>query len=202
MSTETERAEGWVSLFDGKTLDGWAPTGQAEGWTVDGGAIYCTVQGGGYLHTVDQFEDFLLSIDFKIDPGVNSGIFFRWSNLADPVHTGLEMQVLDTHGKEPPEKHDCGALYDLVPPSVDAAKPAGEWNHVEITCKGPAITIDMNGQRIIDVDIDEWDTPHRNPDGTDNKFEYAWKDLPKRGHIGLQDHGGHVWYRDIKIQQL
>ncbi|HID56746.1 TPA: DUF1080 domain-containing protein [Candidatus Poribacteria bacterium] len=204
MLTPEERAEGWEELFDGKTLNGWAPTGRAEGWTVDEEekAILCTVRGGGYLYTLDEFDNFILKIDFKIDPGVNSGIFFRWSDLSDPVHTGLEMQILDTYGKEPPGKHDCGALYDMVPPKKSACKPAGEWNHVVITCKGPYITIDMNGERIIDVNIDDWDTPGMNPDGTKNKFKYAWKDLPKRGHIGLQDHGGKVWFRNIKIKRL
>lgn len=202
--TEKERMEGWKLLFDGETLNGWDATGNKEGWTVDEEekAILCLAKGGGYLYTLEQFDDFILKIDFKIDPGVNSGIFFRWSDLSDPVNTGLEMQILDTYGKENPGKHDCGALYDLVPPKVNAVKPAGEWNHVVITCKGPFITIDMNGQRIIDVNIDEWDTPGMNPDGTKNKFKYAWKDLPKRGHIGLQDHGGKVWFRNIKIKPL
>jgi len=202
MLSDKEKAEGWISLFDGKTLTGWAATGRDEGWVVDDGAILCTVKGGGYLYTLDQFDDVVLSIDFKIDKGVNSGIFFRWSDLEAPVDTGIEIQILDTYGRETTGTHDCGAMYDMLAPSKQACKPAGEWNNVVLTCSDNLITLDMNGERIIEMDIDEWDTPHKNPDGTRNKFKYAWKDMPRKGHIGLQDHGGKVWFRNIKVKPL
>jgi len=202
MLSDKEKAEGWISLFDGKTLTGWAATGKDEGWTVDDGAILCTVKGGGYLYTPEQFGDVVLSIDFKIDKGVNSGIFFRWSDLKDAVHTGIEIQILDTYGREPTGTHDCGAIYDMLAPSKQACKPAGEWNNVLLTCDDNLITLDMNGERIIEMDIDKWDTPHKNPDGSRNKFKYAWKDMQREGHIGLQDHGGKVWFRNIKVKPL
>jgi hypothetical protein len=202
MSTEKEKAEGWISLFDGKTLKGWAATGSDEGWTVDDDAILCTVKGGGYLYTLEQYENFVLSIDFKIDAGVNSGVFFRWSDLKDPVNTGIEMQVLDTYGREKPGKHDCGAIYDLVAPGKQACKPAGEWNTAVITCNSNLITVQLNGEKIAEMDVDKWTTAGMNPDGTKNKFQYAWKDMPRKGHIGLQDHGGKVWFRNIKLKSL
>lgn len=190
----------WKDLFNGESLDGWGVTGNSEGWTVEEGMILCTARKGGYLYTLEQFEDFDLRLEFKTEPKVNSGIFFRWSDLADPVHTGLEIQILDTYGKEPPGTHDCGALYDMVAPRVDAARPAGEWNQMWLSCRGAFIALDLNEERVLEVDIDRWDTPGKNPDGTPNKFKYAWKDLPRRGHIGLQDHGGRIWFRAIRIR--
>jgi hypothetical protein len=202
MLTAKEKSEGWISLFDGETLTGWAATGKDEGWTVDDGAILCTVKGGGYLYTLEQYEDFVLSIDFNIDPGVNSGVFVRWSDLKDPVNTGIEMQVLDTYGRENPGTHDCGAIYDLVAPSKQTCKPAGEWNTAVITCDKSLIAVELNGEKIAEMDMDKWTTPGMNPDGTKNKYKYAWKDMPRKGHIGLQDHGGKVWFRNIKLKQL
>lgn len=195
-------AVGWRSLFDGKTLEGWKATGNPDAWTVEDGAILCKGVRGGYLHTLEQFDDFVLSIDFKIAPRVNSGVFFRWSDLGDPVHTGLEMQILDSYGREKPGKHDCGALYDLVAPTRNVARPAGEWNTAVITCRDNLITVALNGETVTRIDLNRWTTPRMNPDGTRNKFRYAWKELPRRGHIGLQDHGGRVWFRNIKLRPL
>lgn len=75
--TEKEKADGWKLLFDGKMLNGWKATGNPEGWAVEDGAIACLARGGGYLYSEEQFDDFVLSIDYKIAPRVNSGIFFR-----------------------------------------------------------------------------------------------------------------------------
>lgn len=193
-------SEDWRDLFNGRDLDGWATTGEAEGWTVADGSILCTVNGGGYLYTVEEFGDFELSLEYRSDPDCNSGIFFHWSDLTDPVHTGLEIQILDTHGK-PLNTHSCGALYDMVSPRSDAVKPAGEWNQVLLVCSGPSIELDFNGERILEVDIDRWETAGKNPDGSDSKFKYAWKTMPRRGHIGLQDHGGRIWFRNVRIRE-
>jgi len=192
----------WKDLFDGQTLNGWQATGNAEGWTVEDGAIKCLAQKGGYLATNEQFGDFELTLEYKTEPDVNSGVFFRWSDLEDPVHTGLEIQILDTYGKEPMGKHDSGALYDLVPPKANAVRPAGEWNEMRLKCQGPLTEVDLNGQRILDIDIDDYDTPGQSPDGEPNKFKYAWKDLPRRGHIGLQDHNGVIWFRNLRVREL
>lgn len=200
--TDQERADGWKLLFDGKTLDGWATTGKKEGWEAEEGALACMLKGGGYCRTIEQFDDFVLSVDFKVSPKCNSGVFFRWSDLKDPVHTGIEMQVLDSFGKEKPTKHDCGAIYDILAPTKNMAKPAGEWQTAVITCKDNLITIALNGEQICEMDLNQWAEAGKNPDGSKNKFKYAYKDLPRKGHIGFQDHGHRVWYRNIKLKPL
>ncbi|MGI6610261.1 MAG: 3-keto-disaccharide hydrolase [Limnochordia bacterium] len=200
--TEAERQANWKLLFDGKTLQGWKNTGRPEGWKVSDEAIMCTVQRGGYIYTEEQFEDFDLSLEFKIAPKTNSGIFLRWSDLSDPVNTGLEIQVLDSFGVETLTTHSCGAIYDLVVPSEHAFKPAGEWNQVLITCDGPLVSVTLNGKKIAEMDMDKWTQAGLNPDGSKNKFTYAWADMPRLGHIGLQDHGGMIWYRNLKLRPL
>lgn len=186
-------------IFDG-TLDEWAATGDPDAWTVDDGCIHCRGAGGGILYSYPTFEDFELRLEFRIEEGVNSGVFFRLSDLSDPVHTGLEIQVLDTHG-DPQDRHSCGALYDLVAPAEDAARPAGEWNTLELVCVGPHIRERLNGTQVVDVDISRYTEAGRNPDGSENKFENAWATMPRRGHIGLQDHGGEVWFRDLRVRE-
>lgn len=202
MLSEKEKAEGWISLFDGKTLEGWGITGNPEGWGAGDGCIICEVKGGGYVYTIDQYDNFVLSIDFKTEENVNSGVFFRWTDLKDPVQTGIEMQILDTYGREPTRKGDCGAVYDVLAPTKNTCKPAGEWNTAVITCDRNKIIIELNDETIIDMDLNLWTEPGMNPDGTKNKFKQAYKNMVNKGHIGLQDHGGKAWFRNIKLKPL
>ena len=97
-------------------------------------------------------------------------------------------------------QHDCGALYDCVAPSKNMVKPAGEWNHMTITALGPVIQVELNGEQIVDANLDEWTEPKLNPDGTKNKFKTAYKDMPREGHIGFHYHGSAIWFRNIKIK--
>lgn len=192
----------WESLFDGKTLDGWGVTGNAESWGVEDGCIVCRAQKGGYLYTHDNsFKDFALSLEFKHQPKANSGVFFRWTDLENPVQTGMEIQILDTHGREPATAHCCGALYDIQAPTRNTCRPAGEWNQMVLTAAGPNVTVDLNDERIVEVDLSRWTTPGKNPDGTDNKFEKAYCEMVEAGHLGLQDHGGNCWFREIKAER-
>ena len=96
----------------------------------------------------------------------------------------------------------CGALCDLAAPDEDAARPAGEWNDANLVCKGPFVQYALNGSQIVSVDIDLCYEVGRNPDGSTNKFKYAWRDMPRLGHIGLQDHGGRIEFRAIRIREL
>ncbi len=200
--SDREQSGGWKLLFDGKTLNGWKAMGNPAGWVVEDGSILCTVMRGSYLRTEEQYGDFVLSLDYKIAPGTNSGVFFRWSDLKNPVHTGIEMAIDDSAGKAAPGTHDAGAIYDIIAPRKNMSKPAGEWNHVVITCKDNLIQIEMNGEKVSEMDLNLWVEAGKNPDGTTNKFKNAYKDLPRTGYLGLQDHGGKVWYKNIKLKPL
>ncbi|MDH7569254.1 MAG: DUF1080 domain-containing protein [Armatimonadota bacterium] len=199
--TEEEKAQGWRLLFDGKTLNGWVPVGKPEAFAVVDGTLYCNGKGGHLIRTTERFKDFVLSVDFKISKGANSGIFVHWSDLNDWLHKSIEVQILDSYGK-PPSRQGCASVYEYLAPSKNMCKPAGEWNTMVITCRGKMLTVEHNGEKVCEVDRDLWTTPHRNPDGSTNKFNYALKDLPREGYIALQDHGHEIWFRNIKIKPL
>src|SRR5262245_50489920 len=129
--TEQEKKDGWILLFDGKSPDGWV---NLKAVNIEEGAINPFKSGNYVTFAKEKYGDFILACDFKVSKGCNSGIFIRTGNPKDPVQTGIEIQVLDSAGKDKMSKHDCGAIYDLVAPNKNTMKPAGEWNHMEITC--------------------------------------------------------------------
>jgi hypothetical protein len=135
--TAREKEDGWVLLFDGKTLDGWMTSSQQPSKTpVEDGCINPHKCGGYMMVHEKQWDNFVLSCDFKISKGCNSGIFVRTSPLTprpgkDVGYNGIEVQILDS---QTAGYHDTGAIYDLVKPTKNAMKPAGEWNHIVVTC--------------------------------------------------------------------
>ena len=189
---------GWRELFNGHDLSGWTcPPGS---WTVEDGVLARV--GGGDIWTQEQFGDFLLEVDFKLADETNSGIFFRTADIKDCVQTGIELQILDSHAKTQPDKHDCGAIYDCLAPRKNAVYPPGKWNHAVLICRGSEIHANMNGEPIIAMNLDEWTEAGKNPDGTANKFRTAYKDMPRVGHIGFQDHDKPVWYENVRIRPV
>lgn len=200
--TPDEIKAGWELLFEGKTLDGWQFIGGPGAWSVEEGMITCEGTKKGYLATVEQFEDFRLSLEYKISPRANTGVFFRWANLKDFEHRGAELQIIDLPNERTPGRGSCGAIYEYKAPRFHAHRPPGEWNHIVLTCKGGIIWVDFNGRRTIYMNTARWTTPGMNPDGSTNKFTTALKDLPRQGHIALQDHGGKTWFRNVKIRRL
>ena len=192
-----------IELFNGRDLTGWEDHKNPHLWTVEDGMIVCISEAGkmSNLSTQAQYGDFELRLEYNADAKVNSGVFLRVSDLDDEVHTGLEIQILDTYGKELPlDRGDSGALYDMIAPSANALKPAGEWNQMRMRCDGPQVAVELNSVQVVDADLDLFDTPGQNPDGSSNKFKYAWKTMPRAGHIGLQTHAGMGGLSDVKIR--
>ena len=203
--TPAERNAGWQLLFDGRTFDGWMTSdGKPSRRPIEQSAINPHRSGAYMMVHKRMWTDFRLKLDFKISPKCNSGIFFRTSTLKklggrDVGFNGLEIAIDDTRTAG---YHDTGALYDLAKPTRNAMRPAGEWNQLELTCRGQLVRVVLNGTRVLETDLDRFDKKHTRPDGTRHKFPFAYKDHPRRGHIGLQDHGSDCWFKNIKLLDL
>jgi len=195
------KATGWKYLLEGDLSN---CVYDENRWEMKNGELVWKGAGGerSDIWTKETYDEFILDIEFKVAEHTNSGIFFRTAEIKDPVQTGIEIQVADTYGKQSAGKHDCGAIYDCLAPSKNMVKPAGEWNRCTVICEQNKIYVIMNGRQIIDMDLNRWTEANKNPDGTKNKFNTAYKDMPRKGHIGFQDHGRPVWYRNMMIKPL
>ena len=194
---------GWesktVQLFNGRDLKNWVQQ-KPGGWVVEKGMITPSDKPGGYIWAKGNYDDFELELDFKVSKGCNSGLFFR-TNPKNPVQGGFEIQILDSHGKSKMGKHDCGALYDVLAPSRNNAKPAGEWNHMKLIVNDAYVKVVLNGTLVTNANLNQWAVARKNPDGSRNKFRTALKDLPRAGSVGLQYHGNPVWFKNIKLNK-
>jgi hypothetical protein len=203
--TARERREGWILLFDGRTLNGWMTSSrQPSKVPVEEGSINPHKSGGYMMIHEKPWSDFVLSLEYRISKGCNSGIFVRTWPLEprpgrDVGFNGIEIAIDDTTGIG---FHDPGAVYDLSRPTEQAQRPVGEWNRMIITCKGPLIEVELNGRKVNRVDLDRFTQPNRRPDGSEHKFDAAFKDHPREGYIGLQDHGSPLWFKNIKLKPL
>jgi hypothetical protein len=191
--------EGFSPMFNGKDFAGWQ--GHAHGWTFEPDGTLAWEQEAGDIWTEKQYGDFVLDFDYKVAKGSNSGVFIRCGNPRDPVQTGLEIQIHDSYGKGR-GLHHSGAVYDAQAPSKNVEKPVGEWNHMTVTAKGPVVQVRLNGEQVIDMNVDQWKVAGKNPDGADNKFKKPLKDFPRKGHVQIQDHHTPVWYRNAKMKEL
>jgi hypothetical protein len=196
----TATADTWDVLFDGTDLSAWQSNDggpPSTGWAIKDGALVRKAK-AAYMWTKNRYGDFVLDMEFMTEG--NSGVFIRTDDLRNPVQTGIEIQVYQP--VDEPTTHTTGALYDLLAPSKCADKPAGQWNHMVITAKDNLITVVLNGEKVIDADLNDWTQAGRNPDGSKNKFKTALKEFKREGHIGLQEHGHMVGFRNIKIRSL
>lgn len=216
LTTEEQNA-GWRLLFNGRNTEGWhkygnAPVGSA--WKITDGSLELDttvkenwqVKDGGDIISDEEFENFHLKLDWKIAKNGNSGIIFYIhedkANYEFPWMTGMEMQVLDNNGHPDAKiiKHRAGDLYDLITVSKETVKPYGEWNHAEIKCLNGKLDLYLNGENVVSTIL--WDDNWKKM-VAGSKF----RNMPgfgtyKKGHIGLQDHGNEVFFRNIMIKKL
>lgn len=216
--TPAEKEAGWELLFDGQSTAGWKnfkKEGVGSSWIVKDGMLTLNSEldengkwnavDGGDIITLEQYENFDFSIDWKISNCGNSGVlyFVQESEEFQSVwHTGPEMQILDNtcHPDTKYPTHRAGDLYDLIETKYVTVNPAGEWNTARIVSKDGKIEHWLNGRKVVEVEMftDEWQKMISN-----SKF----KDLPafgtfKKGHLCLQDHDDPVWFKNIKINRL
>ena len=209
--TSAEKKAGWKLLFDGKTLNGWRmyQSKPADCWGAKEGVIYCKGSESDKsdlradLVSAGQFENFELSVEWKIAKAGNSGIMYHVSeNLGAAYLTGPEYQLIDDDGF--PEKLEdwqkTGADYAMYQTTARPTKPIGEFNVTRIVVNGAHREHWLNGTKILEYEAwtDDWNQ---------RKSTGKWKDTPeygmnKTGHICLQDHGSGVWFKNVKIRKL
>jgi hypothetical protein len=142
-----------------------------------------------YLWLKGEYQDFEIDFEYKVEKKGNSGFYFHVGDVKDPVATGIEVQIYDSHGKAANAKltdHDSGGIIPGLPPTKNTAKPAGEWNRFVITVKGDKATVQLNGETVNEVDLKS------------DKL----KNRPAKGAIGFQDHGLPLSLRNIRIKKL
>lgn len=214
----TEKKNGWALLWDGKTSEGWRGAKINEfpknGWTMEEGILKVQKSDGGEstnggdIITKRKYKNFVLTVDFKITEGANSGIKYFVNpdlNKGAGSAIGCEFQILDDE-KHPDAKlgvkgnRQLGSLYDLIPAPQDKPFKKGEWNTATVVVEGNKVTHLLNGAKLLEY--------VRNNEMWDALVDYSkyrdWPDFGNlaEGHILLQDHGDEVWFKNVKIKEL
>jgi hypothetical protein len=186
-----EDPAGYKPLFDGQSLAGWEGAGQPaeKCWKVDDGTIVCTGDKGPWLRSKEQYDDFNLRLEYKLKAGGNSGVYIRVpeNGKHHGDGAGIEIQVLDDGAERyrtlKPYQY-TGSLYAIAPATSHVAKNAGEWNTLEINCRGTKYHVIHNGTTIIATDESEFP---------------ELKGRLAKGFLGLQNHSEEVWFRNLRI---
>jgi hypothetical protein len=217
-AAEKAADEGWIVLFDGSSTDEWRGYGKEEfpsgAWVIEDGTLHIKGSGrgeagsGGDIITKRKFSNFELEMEWKVSEGGNSGILYLAQEIpGEPIwKSAPEMQILDNErhpdarlGKD--GNRQAGSLYDLIPAVPQNSKPVGEWNHVKIMVYKGTVVHWMNGENVLEYHLwtEDWNNMVAN-----SKFrDYEWfLNTAQEGHIGLQDHGDDVWFRNIRIKEL
>jgi hypothetical protein len=176
----SEDEQGFVPIFDGRSLDGWK--GATQGYAAENGLLVCQKKGGGNLFTVKEFGNFTFRFDFRLEPGGNNGVSVR----------GQEIQILDDYAPQHKNIKPCqyhGSIYCCVPAKRGHTKPAGEWNSEEIMVQGSHWKVTVNGAVVVDVDLAT--VPGKEA-------------LAKRtkGPLGFLGHASRVEFRNLRVKEL
>jgi hypothetical protein len=187
---------GFEALFNGKDLTGWKvlPGGKMEVWGAKDGLLFVDGRGGAWLMTEKEYGDFEIRLEFKMPKMGNSGVALRAPLMGDPAYQGMEIQLLDdANYKNLRPTQYTGSIYDVVAPSKQVTKAAGEWQSIQITAKGRQVTVVLNGTKIVDANLDDYVKEHgkKHPGLSREK-----------GHLGLQSHDGRVEFKNIYVKAL
>lgn len=204
--TASERAEGWRLLFDGKTTSGWRNFGKttvSPGWSVTDGILARSGESAGDIITDGKYRNFDLVLDWRVAPGGNSGLFYRGTEEGSYIwQSAPEMQILDDErhadGKSP--LTSAGSVFALYEAPRGAVRPAGEWNTARLFVNGNHVEHWLNGTKLLEYELGSEDWSRR-------RAASKFSSMPSygtaaEGHIGLQDHGDKVEFRNIRIRVL
>jgi HEAT repeat protein len=197
--TEVEKAEGFMSLFNGMNLDCWQGN-KTDYFASNGELVVQPARGGhGNLFTDKEYSDFIFRFEFQLTPGANNGLGIRAPLSGDAAYTGMELQILDNTAPIYANLADYqyhGSVYGVIPAKRGFLKPVGEWNEQEVVAKGSRITITLNGTVILDGDLVE-----ASKNGTIDKRDHPGL-LREKGYIGFLGHGSELKFRNIRVKDL
>lgn len=204
LSSKELRA-GWKLLFDGKSTAGWHNylKDDVKGWQVKDGILF-TEGKNGDLVTDQLYENFELTADWKIKEKGNSGIFYyviEDKKYARIHMTGPEFQIIDdvNYPQQLQENQKTGSISDVKAQTILASNPVGEWNSTRIVVKNGQVTHYLNGKKVVESKIN---SPEWNDLVKASKFAVFDYAKVLKGSIGIQDHGGYVGYKNMKIRTL
>lgn len=197
--TEEEKAEGFVSLFNGRDLDFWV--GNKTDYIPEDGviAVYPKKGGRGNLYTAKEYSDFIFRFEFQLTPGANNGLGIHAPLEGDAAYAGKELQILDNEAPiyaklQPYQYH--GSVYGIIPAKRGFLKPAGEWNSQEVIVRGDDFKVILNGEVILDGNVKE-----ATKNGTPDHREHPGLER-HTGHIGFLGHGSELKFRNLRIKEL
>ena len=187
--SEAERNEGFVPLFDGKTLAGWwSKDPEIQSFHVnDCGNVEWREKGAGGIKTARRYDNFVLRGEYKILGGGNSGVWVHAPRGSRESKIGMEFQIMGDNDADPPEKDNTGAVYDVIPPLAMPANPYGKWNTFELRWEWPHYQAWINSTLVQDVNFEEHE-----------ELKYRLR----TGFIALTDHGNYVAYRNLRLKEL
>jgi hypothetical protein len=207
-------ADGFQALFPTDGIpEGWSvrtwsdvknPAPENVHWKVIDGVLHGSEPRGTWLVSDQEYDDFVLEFEWKLGERGNSGCGLRFPPEGDPAFDGLELQMVDPryYGDAVAEPFELtGSLYRSVRPREQRYKPT-DWNQYRITCRGSLFKVLLNGETILDLDLDETTQSALRHDGTEAP---PLRDRPRRGRIGFQElsrGGGHVEIRNARIKIL
>jgi hypothetical protein len=211
--TAAEKNAGWQLLFDGRSTTGWRgyrSDRMPASWKVEHGSLLSRRQKGesaGDIVTIKTFGDFELKVQWKMTPGGNSGVIYRASEERDNVwETGPEFQILDNKrhidGLNP--MASAGACYAVYPPAKDVTRPVGQWNDTRIVARGKHVEHWLNGEKLLEYEVDSrnWQAHVKTSKFYLTAYGQGNWGRALQGHIALQDYGGAIEFRNLKIRPL
>lgn len=192
-----DKDDGFVSLFNGKDLDGWVVMGKKEGWQIENGVLRSDgAKGGDWVRSAKEYGDFVFKVDWKVSKDGNSGVFIRVPEKGAPWQIGYEVQISNAPRDD---KHCTGALYGYAAVKPRPDESPDKWHTFEIHCVGSQIKVISDGVKVVDVDQNKLKAP-------DEKGYTDPKTKALRGYIGLQDShspaGHYIEYRNMRIKEL
>lgn len=198
------KKKGWEPLFKTDLSNATFPK---EVWTVSDGVF--TASKDECLWSEKAYDDFILDLEFKNAEGTNSGVIVHATDLEEWIPHSVEIQIADDYSdkwKDVSPTWQCAAIFGHKAVTKRTVKPAGEWNHMTITCKGQKIWIVLNGELVNEFDMSQYTSAKTNADGSEipSWLSNPLSSLPLHGHIGFQGKhaGAPIYFRNIMIKQI